>query len=594
MGEPTEAAMKALAEKIGRYDASGPTKSASAQKEPTSYASYLMQGVSEVATLEFSSERKTMSTVIKGYAGHPGNQVLLKGAPERVIEKCSKIMSSKGEEVAFSADSKKKVNDKILAVASQGYRVLGIAIALDGGNMKDVTSENAKDKLADEKQYQQFEANCSFLGYVCIRDPPRPEVRGAIEECKTAGINVIMITGDAKETAVSIAKELKIIPENADIKSTCFTGAEFHEKTLKQKQDALRGSTGKVFSRVEPKHKRELVKILIEMGEIVAMTGDGVNDAPALKQAHIGVAMGITGTEVAKQASDMVLADDNFATIVKAVEEGRAIYSNMKAFIRYLISSNIGEVASIFFTAMLGIPESFNSVQLLWVNLVTDGPPATALSFNPPDSDIMKKPPRKGDDNLISNWVFFRYMVIGMYVGLATVGIFVWWYTMAETGDGHTLVSFQQLSNWSQCPEWKDFTVNNFVEGMDFSQAPCEYFTKGKVKASTLSLSVLVVIEMLNALNAISEDNSLMTMSPLVNPYLILAIISSILLHCVIVYIPFMNEIFSIYAMNQQEWIAVFAFSTPVIFIDEVLKFFGRMKNEAELKARLDADKKTQ
>lgn len=226
----------------------------------------------------------------------------------------------------------------------------------------------------------------------------------------------------------------------------------------------------------------------------------------------------------------------------------------------------------------------------MWVNLVTDGFPATALGFNPPDKDVMKQQPRKSDDNLISGWVFFRYMVVGMYVGFATVGIFVYWYTMAETGDGHTLVTMHQLMHWSECPNWTDFKVNNFVDGMDLSQNPCKYFTDGKVKASTLSLSVLVMIEMFNAYNALSEDNSLLVVTPAVNPYLILATLSSTLLHMMIVYVPFFNEVFSIHSMTAYEWQLVLAFALPVIVVDEVLKFFGRIKNKAELEKRLKQD----
>ncbi|KAK4339425.1 hypothetical protein RND71_040887 [Anisodus tanguticus] len=316
---------------------------------------------------------------------------------------------------------------------------------------------------------------------------------------------------------------------------------------------------GKVFSRAEPWHKQEIVRILKEMGEVVAMTGDGVNDAPALKLTDIGIAMGITGTEVAKEASDMVLADDNFSTTVSAVAEGRSIYNNMKAFIRYMISSNVGEVISIFLTAALGIPECLIPVQLLWVNLVTDGPPATALGFNPADVDIMEKPPRKSDDALINSWVFFRYMVIVMATHLLN-------YHNFATG-----VNFHR----------DPFKAGNRL--ITFSD-PCEYFTVGKVKALTLSLSVLVAIEMFNSLNTLSEDNSLIKMPPWRNPWLLVAMSVSFGLHCLILYVPFLADIFGIVPLSLNEWLLVILLSAPVIRIDEVLKFVGR-RRRTKLKA---------
>jgi len=333
-----------------------------------------------------------MSTVVTGYK--ESKDLLLKGAPDRIIKKCTKFDSFEGVK-SLSESDREVLLQQVNVLAGQGLRCLAIAEIPGAGKLSDLTTENCTQKLGDINQYNSFEEGATFIGVVCIRDPPRPEVRPGINACKTAGIRVIMITGDAKETAIAIAKELNILEADDKISECVFTGSEFENMNASERKKAVGGDSGKVFARVEPSHKRELVKTLIEMDNVVAMTGDGVNDAPALKQAHIGIAMGITGTEVAKSASDMVLADDNFATIVKAVEEGRSIYSNMKAFIRYLISSNIGEVLSIFFSAFLGVPEGFTSVQLLWVNLVTDGPPATALGFNPADPDIMNKPPRR-------------------------------------------------------------------------------------------------------------------------------------------------------------------------------------------------------
>eukprot|EP00262_Sarcandra_glabra_P011681 TRINITY_DN2859_c0_g3_i1.p1 TRINITY_DN2859_c0_g3~~TRINITY_DN2859_c0_g3_i1.p1 ORF type:complete len:510 (-),score=84.30 TRINITY_DN2859_c0_g3_i1:121-1590(-) len=486
-------------------------------------------------------------------------------------------------------------------MSTAALRCLGFAYKEDLSEFATYDGEGhpAHKFLLDPSNYLSIESNLIFVGLAGLRDPPREEVHKAIEDCRAAGIRVMVITGDNKSTAEAICREIGVFGPEEDISLKSLTGREF--MSHHDPKGHLRQTGGLLFSRAEPKHKQEIVRFLKEDGEVVAMTGDGVNDAPALKLADIGIAMGISGTEVAKEASDMVLADDNFSTIVAAVGEGRSIYNNMKAFIRYMISSNIGEVASIFLTAALGIPEGLIPVQLLWVNLVTDGPPATALGFNPPDKDIMKKPPRRSDDSLINAWILFRFLVIGLYVGMATVGIFCIWYTHDSflgidlSGDGHTLVSYNQLSNWGQCPSWEGFAVSPFTAGnrvFSFDANPCDYFQAGKVKATTLSLSVLVAIEMFNSLNALSEYGSLMTMPPWVNPWLLLAMSISFGLHFLILYIPFLARVFGIIPLSFNEWLLVLVVALPVILVDEILKFVERFTIGAHYTSRKPSEKR--
>lgn len=596
-GLPTEAALKVLVEKMGFPDVKGRSKISDTQLA----ANYLIDrstvnlGCCEwwtkrskrVATLEFDRIRKSMSVIVREPTGH--NQLLVKGAVESLLERSSHVQLADGSLVPLDEPCRQLMLSRHMEMSSKGLRCLGMAYKDELGEFSDYYAEShpAHKKLLDPSCYSTIESDLVFVGVVGLRDPPRGGVDKAIDDCRGAGIRVMVITGDNKSTAEAICRQIKLFSGYEDLTGRSFTGKEFMTLSSTQQIETLSKHGGKVFSRAEPRHKQEIVRMLKEMGEVVAMTGDGVNDAPALKLADIGVAMGITGTEVAKEASDMVLADDNFSTIVSAVAEGRSIYNNMKAFIRYMISSNVGEVISIFLTAALGIPECMIPVQLLWVNLVTDGPPATALGFNPADVDIMRKPPRKSDDALINSWVLLRYLVIGSYVGIATVGIFVLWYTQGSfmginlVGDGHTLVTLSQLRNWGECSTWSNFTVAPYAVGggrmITFSN-PCDYFTMGKVKAMTLSLSVLVAIEMFNSLNALSEDNSLVTMPPWRNPWLLVAMSVSFGLHCLILYVPFLADVFGIVPLNLNEWFLVILVSAPVILIDEVIKFVGRSR----------------
>lgn len=535
VGEPTEGALRTLVEKIGPC---APRNSAPEDRVHHASGWYDKQ-YSRLATFEFSRDRKSMSVLVQNGSKQ---KLLVKGAPESIVDRCtSVVLGANGKKVQMNANLSELIMREVTDYGNKGLRVIALA------SLDDVSENSLLRSARSTADYAKIEQNLTLLGLVGMLDPPRPEVPASIAKCKEAGIRVIVITGDNRNTAESICRQIGVFGQYEDLKGKSFTGREFENLSPAEQLEAAKSAS--LFSRVEPSHKSKLVDLLQSLGEVVAMTGDGVNDAPALKKADIGVAMG-SGTDVSKLAADMVLADNNFATIEVAIEEGRSIYNNTQQFIRYLISSNIGEVVSIFLTAALGMPEALIPVQLLWVNLVTDGLPATALSFNPPDHDIMRRQPRKRDEPLIGGWLFIRYLIIGTYVGVATVAGYAWWFMYYSGGPQ---IAFSQLRHFHRC-------------SADFPDIGCQMFSNDMAKsASTVSLSILVTIEMLNAMNALSSSESLLTLPLWDNLMLVYAIGLSMALHFALLYTPFLQTLFSILPLNWPEWQAVLAISAPVM-----------------------------
>ncbi|GAE88723.1 cation-transporting ATPase [Acetivibrio straminisolvens JCM 21531] len=346
-------------------------------------------------------------------------------------------------------------------------------------------------------------------------DPPRKEALDAVRKCKLAGIKPIMITGDHKITAAAIARELNIASEGDRV----LTGAQLEQIDDRKLEEVV--DKVSVYARVSPRHKLRIVKALKKLGHIVAMTGDGVNDAPAIKEADIGVAMGLTGTDVTKEASSMILRDDNFATIVAAVEEGRVIYNNIRKFIRYMLSCNIGEVLTMFVGTLIGLPLPLLPIQILWVNLVTDGLPAIALGLEPAEKDIMLRPPRGAKENIFSNGLWQLIVFRGALIGFSTLAVFA--------------------------------SILNFTSNVHV--------------ARTAAFVTLVITQLIHVFECKSERKNIFEIPFFNNIPLILAVMCSLIMILGVVYVPLFQEVFKTVPLSLNDWILIGGFSAlgPVI-----------------------------
>lgn len=450
-----------------------------------------------VYEISFDSTRKMM-TVIMNENGK--ETCYMKGAPERVLEKCNSVLEN-GKVKPLTYQKKKQIYSYIEAMSNRALRCIAAAY-----------------KEENLVKNESVECDLIFLGVAGSMDPPRIEVKDAVLKCKMAGIKPIMITGDHKNTALAIAKSINIC--NSD--DQAVTGDELEKMSdseLVKKVNKIR-----VFARVSPNHKLRIVRAFKKDNNIVAMTGDGVNDAPAIKEADIGVAMGISGTDVTKEAAAMVLMDDNFATIVSAVEEGRVIYDNIRKFIRYLLSCNLGEVLTMFLASLFYLPNPLTPIQILFVNLATDGLPAIALGVDPPDKDIMRQSPREKNEGIFARGLWEKIIVRGSLIGVCT------------------LLSF----------------MSGRYYGVDL--ATCR----------TITMCTLVMSQLLHVFECRSERHSIFEINIFSNIYLLGAVLVSMTMICCILYIPFLSGIFNTVALNLGQWLLVIFFSGIIFLINSV------------------------
>ena len=490
-GEATEAALVAAAAKAGleRDD-----------------------DVAAAAEFSFNSTRKRMTMIV----GHEDRFIAhVKGAPEVILERSTRIQDGDTARDMSESD-RRRIIDAFRSMAEGGLRTLGLA-RREVGDIELLTENEA-------------ETGLTFLGVVGIIDPPRPEAKGAVAIARRAGVKIVMITGDSGPTAQAVARRVGI-PSNAIVTGRDLTSLSDEDLRASLARDVI-------FARTTPEDKMRIVRLLQADGHVVAMTGDGVNDALALKRADVGIAMGLRGADVAKAAADVVLTDDNFATIVRAVEEGRRQYDNIKKFVRYLLSSNVGEVVAIFLNIVLGGPLILIPVQILWMNLVTDGVTALALGLEPAERDVMQRPPRRAQEKLLGRFGMLMIAALGGYIGLAA------------------LLLFQSYLN-SGDPD-------------------------SALRAQTVAFTALIVLEKFNAFNFRSLREPLWRVKLLSNPALLAAVASMLALQVLAVYAPPLQAILHLVPLATRDWLIILAVAAPVLAIGEMAKARTRRRSAAD------------